>query len=215
MSLLDHGPVDFGQGCITYASLPAEVEHLCQKTLSTGVEAVGFDIEWRVTYRTGETPRPVALIQLALRPAGGGYRVFLLHVCHSGLTPSLLTLLRSPEVRKAGVGCSGDAQKLMRDFGVACKGMVDLSEEANLRLCGPGSSRLPEKWSLARLAAAVLSAELAKDQGLRTSNWETWPLSLEQQQYAALDAYASLLLYQRIMALPVPQLPAEPAEPGA
>ena len=48
------------------------------------------------------------------------------------------------------MGCSGDAQKLMRDFGVACKGMVDLSEEANLRLCGPGSSRLPEKWSLAR-----------------------------------------------------------------
>ena len=48
----------------------------------------------------------------------------------------------------------------------------------------------------AGLAAAVLSAELAKDQGLRTSNWETWPLSLEQQQYAALDAYASLLLYQ-------------------
>lgn len=48
----------------------------------------------------------------------------------------------------------------------------------------------------AGLAAAVLSAQLAKDQGLRTSNWETWPLSLEQQQYAALDAYASLLLYQ-------------------
>lgn len=48
----------------------------------------------------------------------------------------------------------------------------------------------------AGLAAAVLSAELAKDQGLRTSNWETWPLSLDQQQYAALDAYASLLLYQ-------------------
>ncbi len=39
------------QGCITYASLPAEVEHLCQLALSCGVEAVGFDIEWRVTYR--------------------------------------------------------------------------------------------------------------------------------------------------------------------
>jgi hypothetical protein len=48
----------------------------------------------------------------------------------------------------------------------------------------------------AGLAAAMLSAELRKDPGLRTSNWETWPLSLEQQQYAALDAYASLLLYQ-------------------
>jgi hypothetical protein len=48
------------------------------------------------------------------------------------------------------VGSSGDAQKLMRDFGIACAGMVDLSEEANLCLCGPGSLRLPEKWSLSR-----------------------------------------------------------------
>lgn len=44
----------------------------------------------------------------------------------------------------------GDAQKLLRDFGISCEGMVDLSEEANLRLCGPGSARQPEKWSLAR-----------------------------------------------------------------
>ncbi|EIE27670.1 ribonuclease H-like protein [Coccomyxa subellipsoidea C-169] len=211
------------QGCITYASLPAEVEHLCQLALSCGVEAVGFDIEWRVTYRhaicrptsdsTGETPRPVAVIQLALRPPGGAYRVFLLHVYHSGLTPALLTLLRSPELKKAGVGCCGDAQKLMRDFSVACEGMVDLSEEANLRLCGPSSARQPEKWSLARLAAAMLSAELRKDPGVRTCNWETWPLSLEQQQYAALDAYASLILYQRITVLPLPQLPSQPQEP--
>jgi len=54
------------------------------------------------------------------------------------------------ELKKAGVGCMGDAQKLMRDFGIPCEGMVDLSEEANLRLCGPGSVRQPEKWSLAR-----------------------------------------------------------------
>lgn len=48
----------------------------------------------------------------------------------------------------------------------------------------------------AGLAAAVLRADVEKEQGLRTSNWEAWPLSQEQQHYAALDAYASLLLYQ-------------------
>ena len=52
-------------------------------------------------------------------------------------------------IRKAGVGISGDAQKLMRDFGLQCEGLVDLSEEANLRLCHPASGRAPEKWSLA------------------------------------------------------------------
>ena len=37
---------------------------------------------------------------------------------------------------------------------------------------------------------------IEKDQTLRTGNWEAWPLTAEQQQYASLDAYASLLLYQ-------------------
>jgi hypothetical protein len=52
------------------------------------------------------------------------------------------------DIKKAGVGCSGDAQKLMRDFGLACQGMFDLGEEANLRMCGPNLGRLPEHWSL-------------------------------------------------------------------
>ena len=47
------------------------------------------------------------------------------------------------------MGISGDAQKLMRDFGLQCDGVVDLSEEANLRMCRPGSGRTPEKWGLA------------------------------------------------------------------
>ena len=53
-------------------------------------------------------------------------------------------------IAKAGVGCAGDAQKLMRDFGLAMAGCVDLSEQANLRMCGPGSQRVPQTWSLCR-----------------------------------------------------------------
>ncbi len=55
------------------------------------------------------------------------------------------------------MGCSGDAQKLMRDFGLALAGGMDLSEEANLRLCGPGSQRLPEKWSLSSAHPPLIS----------------------------------------------------------
>ena len=64
---------------------------------------------------------------------------------------------RGQAIAKAGVGCSGDAQKLMRDFGLAMAGGVDLSEEANLRLCGPGAQRMPEKWSLSRALSLPLS----------------------------------------------------------
>ena len=60
-----------------------------------------------------------------------------------------LELVPMQDIGKAGVGIHGDAQKLMRDFGLQCEGLVDLSEEANLRLCHPASGRPPEKWSLA------------------------------------------------------------------
>lgn len=52
-------------------------------------------------------------------------------------------------MRKAGVGISGDSQKLMRDYGVACGGLVDLADMANDRL-EPG---LVQRWSLAGMYA--------------------------------------------------------------
>ncbi len=53
------------------------------------------------------------------------------------------------EMKKIGVGISGDAHKLHRDFGVQCVGLVCLSEEANVRLCSSANGRMPQKWSLA------------------------------------------------------------------
>ncbi|CAK0738070.1 hypothetical protein CVIRNUC_000989 [Coccomyxa viridis] len=197
-------PLRLPAGCIAYAALQEEVENSCQSLLASGVPCLGFDIEWHVTYRTGEIPRPVALIQLASWLGPAAVRCHLLHIACSGITPSLSRILCSADVKKAGVGISGDAQKLMRDFGLQCAGLVDLSEEANLRMCSASSDTMPEKWSLARLAEAVLKVRIEKIQSVRTGNWEMWPLDAAQQQYAALDAYASLLLYKHLMAMPKP-----------
>lgn len=35
-----------------YASTPHEVDQLCRRLLGLGVAAVGFDIEWRVMYKS-------------------------------------------------------------------------------------------------------------------------------------------------------------------
>ena len=109
-------PACFG-GTLRYAFTGYEVDSHCKALLDSGIAAVGFDIEWRVTYQTGVPPRPVALIQLcflegeaaaAAAAAGnsgdgpgmassGGLRhcCLLLHICHSGLTPHLKQLLCS------------------------------------------------------------------------------------------------------------------------
>ena len=46
------------------------------------------------------------------------------------------------------------------------------------------------------LSECLLGRRLAKSHLLRCSNWEARPLCMEQQQYAALDAVASLRLYE-------------------
>ena len=48
------------------------------------------------------------------------------------------------EVLKAGVGISGDAQKLVRDYTLGCAGLVDLASYANQRLLLAER----QKWSL-------------------------------------------------------------------
>ena len=61
-----------------------------------------------------------------------------------------------------------------------------------LRWC----DRRIEHQAHAGLVEAVLKLRIEKNQTLRTGNWEVWPLDAAQQHYAALDAYASLLLYK-------------------
>ncbi len=46
--------------------------------------------------RLGETPRPVALVQLAAQLGCGAVRCYLLHIAAAGLTPSLRSILCSP-----------------------------------------------------------------------------------------------------------------------
>ena len=58
------------QGCITYAAAQEDVEHVCQSILASGVKALGFDIEWHVTYR-----RALALFT-PLRKRQGAWKIW-------------------------------------------------------------------------------------------------------------------------------------------
>ena len=71
-----------------------------------------------------------------------------------------------------------------------------------LRSCDHGM----KQQAHAGLAEAVLKARIEKNQTLRTGNWEMWPLDAAQQHYAALDAYASLLLYKASTPIQVDRL---------
>ncbi|KAK9814882.1 hypothetical protein WJX73_001238 [Symbiochloris irregularis] len=189
----------FNKGRIKYAFTAVEAEYLCQRLLASSITALGFDIEWRVTFKAGQVPCRAALLQLCyFEPGSQIYECLLLQIRHTGLTPSLRQLLERADILKAGVGINGDAMKLTRDYGIQMKGLVCLGEQADLRM----KSTDRHGRSLADLAVDVLGKTLNKDPNIRLSNWETLPLSMEQQHYAATDAYASLRICQVLGTMP-------------
>jgi hypothetical protein len=128
------------------------------------------------------------------------YECYLLHIRYSGIPPRLQRLLTLPTVLKTGVGIQGDACKLASDYGVSLAGIVDLGtlEDEKAQGRNGGVSFRGTHWSLATLARRVLHGHLPKPGNVRCSNWEAYPLTMEQQMYAATDAWVSLRIYEEI-----------------
>ncbi|KAH0504364.1 Werner syndrome ATP-dependent helicase-like protein [Microtus ochrogaster] len=104
----------------------------------------------------------------------------------------LKMLLENKSIKKAGVGIEGDQWKLLRDFDVKLESFVELTDIANEKL------RCAETWSLNGMVNHVLGKQLLKDKSIRCSNWSNFPLTDDQKLYAATDAYAGLLIYQKL-----------------
>ncbi|KAM8970347.1 Werner syndrome ATP-dependent helicase isoform X2 [Sarcophilus harrisii] len=148
---------------------------------------VGFDIEWPPPFWKGKSGK-VALVQLCVSES----KCYLFHVASMSVFPQgLKMLLENEAVKKAGMGIA-DQWKLLRDFDIHLKSFVELASMANEKL------RCKETWSLDSLVKHLFSKRLLKEQSLRCSRWEDFPLTEDQKQYAAIDAYASLIVYQKL-----------------
>ncbi|KAF7837026.1 Werner Syndrome-like exonuclease [Senna tora] len=154
---------------------------------------LGFDIEWRPSFTTSVPNGKAAVVQIY---AGTG-RCYVLQIIHSGIPQNLQLMLEDPEILKVGVNIANDARKLFNDYKVSVKGLEDLSFLANQKLGGNVRYR-----SLAHLTEKLLSKELPKPSRIRMGNWESNPLSDEQIEYAAIDAYASWYLFKVLKDLP-------------
>ncbi|XP_011687345.1 PREDICTED: Werner Syndrome-like exonuclease isoform X2 [Wasmannia auropunctata] len=93
-----------------------------------------------------------------------------------------------------------DVWKLGRDFKEFPAQKV---VENNCLDCGTYANRVLNRscrWSLERLTAYLLKKKINKDPEVRMSKWHVQPLSNAQKNYAATDAYVSLLLYTTLEA---------------
>lgn len=172
---------------IVYSRSAAEAAELCDVVLASanrdgrdGRLIIGLDIEWQVTFEANVIQRPAAVLQLCT-PAC--VYVFQLSAMRE-LPARLATLLEAEWIVKCGCKVKNDALKLQRDYGVRCSSLLDLGALAAAAL--PYGQR---PWSLADLCVAAMGKRLSKD--IRMSNWEAAPLSSEQIEYAARDAWVS------------------------
>ncbi|NWJ02594.1 WRN helicase, partial [Crypturellus undulatus] len=156
-------------------------------SLSDGA-AVGFDIEWPPSYTKGKMAK-VALIQICVTEE----KCYLFHLSSmSGFPKGLQRLLEDETIKKVGVGIEGDQWKLMSDFEIKMKSLVELSDLANEKL------KCKEIWSLNGLVKHLFGKQLLKDKSVRCSKWEEFPLNEKQKLYAATDAYAGFIVYQKL-----------------
>ncbi|XP_075607037.1 bifunctional 3'-5' exonuclease/ATP-dependent helicase WRN isoform X1 [Balearica regulorum gibbericeps] len=158
-----------------------------RQSLSDG-DAVGFDIEWPPSYTKGKMAK-VAVIQICVAED----KCYLFHISSmSGFPKGLKRLLEDETIKKVGVGIEGDQWKLMSDFEIKLKSFVELADVANEKL------KCKEIWSLNGLVKHLFGKQLLKDTSVRCSNWEEFPLNEQQKLYAATDAYAGFIIYQKL-----------------
>lgn len=150
-----------------------------------GDVAVAFDMEWTFNFQTG--PEKTSLIQVCIDLD----ECFLFHLPQLKKLPaSLYAFLNHPRVVLHGVNIKNDLRKLERDFSYIkadpmIEKCIDLGVWFNEVFGSSG------RWSMERLVLQTLRLRVDKSRQVRMSKWHIFPLSENQQTYAAIDVFVS------------------------
>lgn len=148
-------------------------------------DVLGVDTETRPAYRKGNNHK-VALLQVATRK-----ECFLFRLNHLGLPKSLLRLLSNKQVPMVGLSWHDDLMSLHRREQFEPGWFIDIQDII-------GNLGIVDK-SLQKLYANLFGEKISKRQ--RLTNWEADVLTERQKEYAAIDAWACIKLYDEIMNL--------------
>ena len=143
---------------------------------------IGFDTETRPSFRRGES-NTISLLQLAT-----DRRAYLFRLKKIGPNQLLKDLLESEEHMKVGLSVHDDFHSLNRWMPCRPKNFIELQKY--VKAFGI------EEMSLQKIYAIVFNKKISKRQQL--SNWEADQLTLAQQQYAAIDAWACRDIYYKL-----------------
>lgn len=145
---------------------------------------VGFDTETKPTFRKGQC-NTVALIQMSTDSHS-----YLFRLNKMGLVDELKSLLEDERLIKIGLSLRDDFHVLRKICDFTPAGFIDL--QALVHSYGIYDT------SLQKIYAIIFGQRISK--GQRLSNWEANQLTPGQQQYASIDAWACLKIYNHLKA---------------
>lgn len=154
------------------------------KTIEEELKAaifLGFDSESKPTFRVGEVSTGPHLIQLATE-----HKAYLFHV-NSSTLKFLQPILSNPQQIKVGFGLKND-KHIFHKKGIELESCVDLAK-------GFSHFGFTQQMGVQKAVALLFGQYLSKSKKVGTSNWAQKPLTLQQINYAAADAYAALLVF--------------------
>ena len=143
---------------------------------------LGIDTETRPSFKKGESHK-VALLQVATDE-----RCYLFRLYKFGLTLPLIQLLETPHIAKVGISLKDDFLQLHKWAPFESKNVIELQTLVQ-------DIGIDDK-SLQKIYANLFGFKISKSQ--RLSNWEAGELTIPQQHYAAIDAWACILIYRKV-----------------
>ena len=147
-------------------------------------KVLGVDTEARPSFQRG-IHYPTALVQIASHE-----RCYLFRLTHIGMPQELAELFADPAICKVGLAFRDDINGLRRrrDFIPAnCIDVQSLVVRYGILELG-----------LQKIFAICFGRKISKTQQL--TNWENTHLTPEQARYASTDAWATLLIYEDLLA---------------
>ena len=167
-------------GKIYVVTSPVEAENVVDYLLSQPI--LGFDTETRPAFEKGKRYQ-CSLLQVSTRTD-----CFLFRLNKTGLCPAVVRLLGDEQVTKVGLAWNNDMLSL-RQLGSFKPGrFIDLQDM--VRELGV------EDQSLVKIYANLFGERISKAE--RLSNWERNELTEKQMEYAAIDAWACVRIYNEV-----------------
>ena len=162
-------------------------EHEAEKAVSylLSQPILGVDTETKPSFRKG-SQHAVSLLQVSSHDICFLFRLNLL-----GMSPSVKRLLEDRTVPKIGLSWHDDLMMLHRLGDFEPGNFIDLQH--HVKEIGV------EDLSLQKLYANFFGQRISKRE--RLTNWETDVLNDKQKMYAALDAWACIMLYEELVRL--------------